>query len=152
MQSAARVLRLIVSAKIDISTDILKNPLKILHAKLDFVRKRADCAFRVTEFYHFCPRLGPPAAAAGRGGAGAREGHSRAGVYIIGAVRRCGSPLRRLPLPGRPPFRAARNVKIENHDLDFSAESLIFVLQEEGEARQGLSLSVFPQFQVFQSL
>ena len=39
---------------------------------------------------------------------------------------------------------AARNVKIENRDLDFSAESLIFVLQEEGEARQGLSLAVFP--------
>ena len=54
--------------------------------------------------------------------------------------------------PAGPPFRAARNVKIENRDLDFSAESLIFVLQEEGEARQGLSLAVFPLGQGFQSL
>ena len=70
---------------------------------------------------------------------------SLAGGFRFPAAR----PLLR---PGRPPFRAARNVKIENRDLDFSAESLIFVLQEEGEARQGLSLSVVPQFQGFQSL
>ena len=71
-------------------------------------------------------------------------------MALFGGLRfPAGRPLLR---PGRSPFRAARNVKIENRDLDFSAESLIFVLQEEGEARQGLSLSVFPQFQVFQSL